>query len=193
MTVSAPARNWRRRFAEALAVGCALGCVAPITLARAQSAGSFANKTFDIRFTEVQATEDPARPEIPQNRRTIIRIGEDAAATRIVRNWDKPPPGLETFEAAGPLGKWISLQSRARLRHVVDGPRLTQTIMTSSFVSRMTIELQGAGCKVRFAYFLLPGETYFRMRNIALGTPMRVKAIRVEAAPQCAIAEDLLF
>ncbi len=161
--------------------------------ARAQSAGPFAHRNFDIRFTEVQVTDDPERPEIPQNRRTRVQVGVSAAATRVTRNWDKPPPGLEHLDARGPLGVWVSLQNRARLRHEVDGNRLTQTILTSSFVTRMIIELDGEGCKVRFEHALLAGETHFRMRNIALGTPMKVRAIRTRGEPVCAADEDLLW
>lgn len=138
-------------------------------------------------------TADPERPEIPQNRRTQIQVGASSAATRITRNWDKPPPGLENLDASGPIGAWASLQNRAYLRHSIDGSRLTQTIMTNSFVTRMIIELDGAGCKVRIDYALQNGESYYRMRNIALGTPMRVTAIRTQAPPECIPGEDVLW
>ena len=158
----------------------------------AQSAGPFANRNFDIRFTEVQITEDPERPEIPQHRRTQIQVGSTAAATRISRNWDKPPPALEHLDAAGPLGAWVSLQNRARLRHAVDGKRFVQTILTSSFVTRLVIEIDGESCAARVEHALRPGETRFRMRNIALGTPMYVKEIRI-VEPTCEIGEDALW
>ena len=161
--------------------------------AQAQSAGVFAHRSFDVMFTEVQATDDPARPEIPQNRRTQIAVSANAASTSIMRNWDKPPPGLENLVAAGPIGEWISLEHRARLRHSVEGKRFTQTILTSSFVTRLIIELDGGECRARVENNLLPGEGFFRMRNIALGTPMRITAIRTEGQPECAVAEERLW
>lgn len=162
------------------------------TPACAQSAGPFANRNFDIRFTEIQITEDPERPEIPQRRRTQIQVGTSAAATRISRNWDRPPPAIEHLDASGMLGSWVSLQNRARLRHAVDGKRLTQTILTRGFATRLVIELDGAGCKARIDHALQPGETHFRMRNIALGTPMLIREIRT-IEPTCAIGEDVLW
>ena len=167
--------------------------LAAAPVAHAQTAGLFANRNFDIRFTETQFTDDPERPVIAQNRRTQIQVGFAAAATRITRNWDKPPPGLEHLDASGQLGQWVSLQNRAHLRHQVEASRLVQTIMTSSFVTRMTIELDRAGCKVRLDHALNPGEKYYRMRNIALGTPMQIRDIRTEANPTCALAEDVLW
>ncbi len=158
--------------------------------AAAQGGGGFAGRSFDIRFTEVQFMQDPERPEIPQNRRTLIEVGAASAAARISRNWDKPPPGLENLDAAGPLGAWVSLENRARLQHKVEGNRLTQTILTASFVTRLIIELDGAGCAARIDYMLAPGETHFRMRNIALGTPMRVDSIRTRGAVDCAVADE---
>ena len=132
-------------------------------------------------------------PEIPQLRRTQIQVGKTAASTRITRNWASAPPGLEHLEASGGLGEWVSLQGRARLQHRVEGNRLTQTVLTSSFAARLVIELDGEGCKVKIENVLSPGESYFRMRNIALGTPMRITAIRIEANPVCAMSEELLW
>ncbi len=169
-----------------------LALLAPLA-ARAETAGPFANHNFDIFFTEMQITDDPERPEIPQNRRTQIQVGIGAASTRISRNWDKPPPALEHLEAAGALGAWVSLQNRGRLRHSVDGKRLTQTVMTASFVARVVIELEDKDCKARIDYALQPGERYFRMRNIALGTPMRVFEIRAQGQPKCRVGEELLW
>lgn len=169
----------------------AMAFVAAAAPALAETA--FANRSFDIRFREVQETDDPARPQIPQDRRTRIHVGTLAAATRITRNWTAPPPALEHLEASGALGDWVSLQGRARLQHKVDGKTLTQTVLTSSFASRLVIELDGDGCKARIENVLSPGESYFRMRNIALGTPMRILAIRIEGTPVCAMSEEHLW
>lgn len=168
-----------------------LFCLATSASLHAQH--SFVNRSFDIRFTEVQETDDAERPEIPQNRRTRIYVGRETAATRITRNWDKPPPGLEHLDASGGLGEWVSLQGRARIRHDVEGKVLTQTIATSSFTARIIIELDGADCKVRFENTLLPGQEYFRMRNIALGTPMRIFRLRTDAGASCAMSAEMLW
>lgn len=168
-----------------------LACFGASAPARAENL--FAGRSFDIFFTEVQETDDPERPEIAQNRRTQIHIGNASAATRITRNWDRPPPALEHLDAAGALGAWVSLQNRARIRHNVEANTLTQTIATGSFIARLVIELDGAACKVRIENALLAGETHFRMRNIAFGTPMRINRIRTEAAPVCRATKDLLW
>jgi hypothetical protein len=161
--------------------------------AAAQSAGPFANRAFDVTFTEVQLTDDPERPEIPQNRNTHIEVGVETAATRITRNYDKPPPGFEQLDAMATLGAWASLDNRAAVRHEVTGQRLVQTIISRGFVSRLVIDLDGKECRVRIDNALQPGEPGFRLRNIALGTPMLVKGLRIDGKPSCAVREAVVW
>ena len=47
--------------------------------------------------------------------------------------------------------------------------------------------------RARIDNALQPGEPGFRLRNIALGTPMLVKGLRIDGKPSCAVREELAW